>query len=191
MKPWARYLLCGFAGLALGAGGAFWSVRSGAFGSSARIGPWTTGGDIGTARASAWTRASVAVHGLLALPAREARYYSADEDDDGRPLDGRCRYRITGGEAGGAWFSLTLYDKAGYLVANPAGVYSVGSAAMTPAERRSWIVAAAPGRQPGRWLPTGGLDRFNLTLRVYLPADGGRSDLPRERLPRIERLGCP
>jgi hypothetical protein len=185
-----RYLVCGLAGLALGAGGAFWSVRAGAFGSSAKIGPWTTGGEIGTARASARTRAGVALHGLLALPAREARYYSADSDDRGRPLDGRCRYRIAGGDVGGSWFSLTLYDRAGYLVANKAGSYSVGSAAMSPAERGAWTILAAPDPQPGRWLPTGGLDRFNLTLRVYLPADGGGTDLPRERLPRIDRLGC-
>jgi hypothetical protein len=191
MKPLLRYLACGALGLALGTGAAIYSVRAGAFGSSARIGPWTTGGDIGTAAASAYTRATVARHGLLALPAREARYYSAAKDDAGRPLDGRCRYRIKGGDAGGAWFSLTLYDPAGYLVANEAGVYSAGSAGMSPAERRAWTVTAAPVRQPGRWLPTGGLERFNLTLRVYLPADGGRGNLPRERLPRIERLGCP
>jgi hypothetical protein len=190
MKPVFRYLLCGLAGLALGAGAAAWSVRAGAFGSSARIGPWTTGGDIGTARASAYTRATVALHGLLALPAREARYYSADDDDRGRPLDGRCRYRISGGDAGGAWFSLTLYDPAGYLVANRAGLYSVGSAAMGPAERGAWTILAAPDPQPGRWLPTGGVERFNLTLRVYLPADGGKGNLPRNRLPRIARLGC-
>src|SRR5687768_18151339 len=48
----------------LGTGAAWYSVRSGAFGASAKIGPWTTGGDIGTARASAWTRAVVARHGL-------------------------------------------------------------------------------------------------------------------------------
>jgi hypothetical protein len=191
MKPVLRYLLCGALGLAAGVGGAICSVRSGAFGSEARIGPWTTGTHLGTAEASARTRASVALHGLLALPAREARYYSAAEDDGGRPLDGRCRYRIRGGDVGGAWFSLTLYDAAGYLVANPAGIYSAGSAAMSPAERGAWTVLAAPSPQPGRWLPTGGLDRFNLTLRVYLPADGGRSDLPRDRLPRIDRLGCP
>jgi len=191
MKPILRYLVCGLAGLALGTGGAIWSVRAGAWGSSARIGPWTTGGDLGTARASAYTRATVALHGLLALPAREARYYSAAEDDQGRPLDGRCRYRITGGEGGGAWFSLTLYDQAGYLAANKAGLYSAGSAAMSPAERSAWTVIAAPGPQPGRWLPTGGLERFNLTLRVYLPIDGGKGNLPRERLPRIARLGCP
>ena len=190
MRPVLRYVLCGLIGIAAGTGAAAWSVRSGAWGSEARIGPWTTGGDIGTARASARTRAVVALHGLLALPAREARYYGAAEDDEGRPLDGRCRYRVTGGDPGGGWFSLTLYDPAGYLVANPAGIYSAGSAAMAPAERKAWTVTVAPDPQPGRWIPTGGLESFNLTLRVYLPADGGRTNLPRERLPRIERLSC-
>jgi hypothetical protein len=60
-----------------------------------------------------------------------------------------------------------------------------------PAERGAWTVAVAAGRQPGHWLPSGGIDRFELTLRVYLPADGGRGNLPRMSLPRIERLGCP
>jgi hypothetical protein len=190
MRSWARYAICAVAGLALGAGAAIYSVRAGAFGSSARIGPWTTGTDFGTANASAYTRAVVALHGLLALPAREARYYTAAEDDEGRPLDGRCRYRLTGGEGGGAWWSLTLYDRQGYLVANPANIWSVGSAALPAEERRAWTILAAPDRQPGRWLPTGGLDRFELTLRVYLPTDGGGGNLPRERLPHIERMGC-
>ena len=191
MRAWARYLICAVAGLALGTGAALYSVRSGSFGSSVRIGPWATGTDFGTKQAGAYTRAVVALHGLLALPAREARYYTAAVDDKGRTLDGRCRYRITGGEAGGAWWSLTLYDRDGFLVANPARIWSVGSAALPPAERRAWTILAAPDRQPGRWLPTGGVERFDLTLRVYLPADGGSGNLPRDRLPRIERLGCP
>jgi hypothetical protein len=190
VRRWARYLACGLAGAVLGIGASLYSVRAGAFGSSARIGPWATGTDFGTADAGAYTRAVVALRGLLALPAREARYYTAAEDDAGRPLEGRCAYRIKGGEAGGAWWSLTLYGRDGFLVANPANIWSVGSAALPPDERQSWTVTASPGRRPGRWLPTGGIDRFELTLRVYLPEDRGRSNLPRERLPRIERLDC-
>src|SRR5688572_12763550 len=89
MRRWARYLVCGLAGAALGIGAAAYSVRAGALGSSARIGPWATGIDFGTADAGAYTRAVVALRGLLALPAREARYYTAAEDDAGRPLEGR------------------------------------------------------------------------------------------------------
>ena len=191
MRPWLRYAICGLAGLAAGAGGAVWRISAGAWGSSVRIGPWTTGTDYGTAEASAYTRAVVALRGLLALPAREARYYNAALDDAGRPLDGRCSYRVTGGEPGGSWWSLTLYDREGYLVANRPQIYSVGSAAIPEAERGAWTILIAPSPQPGRWLPSGGLDRFELTLRVYLPADGGAGNLPPERLPRIERTGCP
>ena len=191
MRGWARILVCTLAGTLIGAGAAVWNVRAGAWGSAARIGPWTTGTDYGAAEAGAYTRAVVALRGLLALPRREARYYNAALDDAGRPLDGRCRYRVSGGEVGGLWWSLTLYDRDGYLVANRAGTYSVPSTALAPAELPAWSVAVAPLPQPGRWLPTGGLDRFELTLRVYLPEQGGRNNLPRERLPRIERLSCP
>ena len=190
MKTWARYLLSAVAGIAAGTGAAIWTVRSGGFGSQAQIGPWRTGTDFGTKEAGAYTRAVVARNGLLALPAREARYYTAAEDDEGRPLDGRCRYRISGGEGGGAWWSLTLYGSDNFLVPNAASIWSVGSAAMAPAERKAWTILAAPDRQPGRWLPTGGVERFDLTLRVYLPGDGGRANLARERLPHIERLDC-
>jgi hypothetical protein len=190
MRSWARYLLCAVAGIAAGSGAAIWAVRAGGFGNQAQIGPWRTGSDFGSKQAGAFTRALVARNGLLALPAREARYYTAAEDDAGKPLDGRCRYRISGGEAGGAWWSLTLYGADNYLVPNPAKIWSVGSAALAPAERGAWTILAAPDRQPGHWLPTGGVDRFDLTLRVYLPADGGGSNLPRERLPRIARQSC-
>ena len=190
MKGWARYLLCAVAGIAAGSGAAVWAVAKGGFGSQAEIGAWRTGTDFGSKDAGAFTRAVVARNGLLALPAREARYYTASSDDEGRPLDGRCRYRVSGGETGGAWWSLTLYGSDNFLVPNDANIWSVGSAAMAPAERESWKILAAPDRQEGRWLPTGGVDRFDLTLRIYLPEDGGRSNLPRDRLPRIERLGC-
>jgi hypothetical protein len=183
--------LCGVAGVAVGTGTAIVSVRAGAFGARDALGPWTTGRDYGSAEAGAYTRAVVALRGLLALPAREARYYNAAVDNEGRPLDGHCRYAVRGGEGNGAWWSLTLYDREGYLVANPPGIYSVAGAALPPAERAGWTVAVAPGPQPGHWLPSGGLERFELTLRVYLPADGGQGNLPDERLPSIERLGCP
>ena len=48
-----------------------------------------------------------------------------------------------------------------------------------------------PDSERGLWLPTGGLERFELTLRIYLPADRGRVALSVDRLPRIERIGCP
>lgn len=190
MKPWVRYLIGAVVGILIGTGGAIWSVRAGALGSAERIGPWTTGRDFGTAQASAHTRAVVALKGLLALPATEARYYAAAVDDAGRPLEGRCRYVINGGGLPAKWWSLTLYDRAGYLVANQPGVYSVGSAGMPLSEQAHWTVVVAPQRQVGHWLPTGGIDRFELTLRAYLPDDGGKGNFTQAQLPGIVRGAC-
>ena len=190
MRNWIPFVACALGGLLLGTGFAAWSVHQGSLGATVSIGPWRTGADFGSAEASSYTRAVVAWRGLLAAPAREVRYYTAADDDSGRPLDGHCRYRVSGGDVGGSWWSLALYDSLGYLVANPYGLYSVESAAMSAMERAHWSLLAAPERQPGRWLPTGSVPRFELTLRIYQPSDGGAGNLPLQHLPRIERLGC-
>lgn len=190
MKPWLRYTLAVALGLVAGVGTAAYTVRSGALGSGVSIGPWRSGSDFGTAEASARTRAVVAMAGLLALPAREARYYTATTDDAGAALDGRCTYRVSGGAVPGRWWSLTLYDAAGYLVPNDANRFSVPSAALAPDERRGWTITVAPDAQSGHWLPTGGIDAFALTLRAYLPPDGGTGTPPRAALPSIVKAGC-
>lgn len=191
VRAWARYLLCAVTGIGFGLGAAVYTVRAGALGSTTKIGPWATGSDFGSAEASTRTRAVVALRGLLALPAREARYYTAATDDEGRFLEGRCSYRISGGQMAAAWWSLTAYDPDGYLIRNDPGIYSVASATLTPAERQRWTVTAgaANGADASRWLP-GGEGRFELTLRTYLPAEAGRIDLPRSALPAIVRERC-
>lgn len=190
MKPWLRYTICALIGLVAGVGAAAWQVRAGALGSGEAIGPWVTGRDFGTAGASARTRAVVALRGLLALPASEARYYTAAVDDSGRRLDGRCRYRLSGGTIPTRWWSITVYDGAGYLVKNDAGIYSLESVALGPDEQARWAIVVAPDRQAGHWLPTGRIDHFELTLRTYLPADGGRGNLTRAQLPAITQEAC-
>lgn len=185
MRTALRWILCLALGLALGSGIAVWRVRSGALGSREMLGAWSTGSDFGSSEASALTRAVIALRGLLALPEREARYYNAAVDDHGRPLNGRCQYRITGGLIPARWWSVTLYDQEGYLVRNAAGIYSVnGGTAPDPA---AWTILVGPERQPGLWLPTGNIDRFELTLRTYLPVGKG---LTVDQLPRIEQGVC-
>ncbi|MBN8808567.1 MAG: DUF1214 domain-containing protein [Sphingomonas sp.] len=188
MRSWVRYVACAAIGLTLGVGAAVLRVRSGALGGNAAIGPWTTGRDFGTAGASALTRAVVALRGILALPAHEARYYNAAVDSAGDPLDGTCRYRVSGKALPAKWWSLTMYDHDGYLVANQANIFSIESAHVP--NQAAWTIAVAPAQQAGLWLPTGRIDRFELTLRTYLPDDGGVGNLTRDQLPSIVKEGC-
>ena len=191
-RAWFPYALLIAVGACFGFGYAIHAVRAGALGSGERIGAWETGRDFGTAEQGARTRAIVALRGLLALPAGEARYYTAGVDDGGGPLTANCTYRLTGGRLAAQFWTVTFYDAAGYLVPNAAGLFSIGSMAMGPAEQARWTIMVSPVRQPGRWLPTGagGDDPVALTLRAYLPADGGRGNFTAADLPSIRKEGC-
>ena len=175
-------------------------VRGGISGGTITNGPWTTARTYGTANASALTRAQVALGGLLALPAKEAMYFNASVDSAGKPLEGRCTYLVEGFafKGGGAidarWWSITLYDPAGYLVISPERRYSIGSASigpvtLTPTSKWSFIVAPkAPS--DAKWISTGGTARFDLTLRTYHPGPALLTTPDKVTLPAITRIGC-
>ena len=74
-------------------------------------------------------RAVTARFGLGANSPREAEYPITDRDSAGRRLDGRHDYRITfpaHEPPVNAFWSLTLYNRASFMVPNPLGRYAVG-----------------------------------------------------------------
>jgi hypothetical protein len=123
-------------------------------------------------------RAGVALVGLGANTRAEAVYPTALRDSDGTPLDGHSRYRIVfaKGQAppARAFWSLTMYDADGYLVANPQKRYAIGDS-HPPLARRSdgSIVVVLQRTKPAEarvnWLPTPA-GPFRLNLRLYLPS---------------------
>jgi len=175
-------------GVALGLGLLWGSLR--ATGGSLRNGPWLTDLDIGSTAAGPLTRARIAVGGLLALRNTEAIYFHADTDDEGRPLDGGCDYRIEGRDPASAWWSITLYDATGYLLPNPANRWSVSRSTVGRADDERFSVRVSPRGEGPAWLPSPDSGPFNLTLRCYEPADVLRSDPAGVELPRIVREAC-
>ncbi len=187
MKPWHRYTLTIVFGLAAGVSVAVWQVRGGLAAGQVTNGPWATAKTYGTTDADALTRARVALSGLLALPAKEAMYFTAKTDSAGRPLDGKCSYRLAGRALPARWWSVTLYEGEGWLVKNAANRWSVGSSAV-PAG--GWTIAVAPNRTSGAWIPTGSAQRFDLTLRAYHPSAEILGRPEAAQLPVIERIAC-
>jgi hypothetical protein len=176
-------------GVVAGVGFAIWQIRSSGLGQDIRIGPWTTGRDIGTVDTDTKTRAIVALRGLLALPKQEARYFTAATDSAGTPLSGKCRYTLSGGALPARWWSVTLYDRAGWLIPNRWNRHSVGSPAV-PGAATAWQVLIAPQQRPGAWIPTGTDGAFELTLRTYRPRGLLATDPARVALPTIARGEC-
>jgi len=190
MRTGFRYGIMLVVGLALGTGAAALQLKQSFAAMGIENGPWRTGEKVGTVDASVATRATVALRGLLALPEREAIYFNAAVDSAGRKLSGKCAYRVTGSAIDARWWSLTLYDSQGYLIPNPASVYSVGSAAIGPQEAGNWTVDIARKRTGAHWIAMPGDQPFELTLRAYHPSRellARRGSVP---LPRIERGEC-
>ena len=191
MKGWLRYAIGLDAGHSAGAAGA-WYVTGRALGQGGIAnGPWATALNYGTAGADARTRAIVARRGILALPSTETVYWNATTDSDGQPLDGSCTYAMTGKEMDARWWSVTLYDKAGFLIANPAGIWSFSGASIGEEERGGWRVVVGPARPAtGHWLPSKQGQGFELTLRMYNPGPGFRASPATAVLPGLKKESC-
>lgn len=127
-------------------------------------------------------RAAVARAQIYVNPVEEAVYPVAEVDDRGEPLDGGERsYAITFADddqpPADAFWSLTVYHRAGLLVDNPLGRYAVGD--RTPGLRRGadgslriHVAAYPPADGTSNWLPAP-RGPFRLMLRLYHPRDPG------------------
>jgi len=190
MKTWHRYVICVALGLIGGAAYAVQLVRGGLNDGLVSSGPWETGKSFGTVDASTLTRAKVALSGLLALPAQEAMYFTATRDSNGRALDGRCTYDVRGGTLDGRWWSVTLYEGEGWLVKNAAKRWSIPASAVATDAQGRWSFTVSPDAQSGSWLPTGSVEAFDLTLRLYHPSADIIKSPETAQMPAIDRKGC-
>jgi hypothetical protein len=149
-------------------------------------------GDYGTDYAF---RAVIAVVGLGANTPDEAIYPTALADSSGALFDGSEDYRLVfpPGEAPPAkyFWSLTMYDAAGYLVDNPINRYSLGPSHPPLLEQPDGSIVIAiqrtdPADSGVNWLPSppGG---FRLSLRLYGPSKAALAG--DWRPPGVVRLG--
>ena len=104
--------------------------------------------------------------GALPISLGDGVPFVATADDRRQPLDGRCDVRIAGMTPTARYFTLTLYDPDGRLVANSVNRHSFASEELYRSQDGSFEIAVAPRARPGNWLPSGGLDRYLLVLKL-------------------------
>lgn len=140
-------------------------------------------------------RAQIAVVGLGANTPNEAIYPTGVTDAAGALYDGAHRYRLTfppGQEPPAKYFwSVTMYDSTGYLVANPIGRYSVGPTHPPLVKRPDGSIVIAiqhdpPAEGDVNWLPAP-VGAFRLNLRLYGPSVAARTGAWRP--PGVLRVG--
>jgi hypothetical protein len=173
---------------------ATWIVTSrGGMGDSVVDGPWKTSLVAGSPQSDPYTRARVALHGLLALNRNETIYYTATEDSDGAKLDGKCRYELQGRDPNARWWSVTAYGDDDYLIPNPGNLYSVSATSVERQKNGSFAIAVGGAQAPSagtNWIPAG-TGAFSLTLRLYNPGPDVALDPADAVLPALKKVSCP
>lgn len=178
------------AGIALGLLATWLIVIRGGVPGGIDDGPWRTNLSTGSVASDMYTRAAVAVHGLLALNRNETIYYSAFGDSDGNALQGNCTYQLTGHDPDARWWSITAYASDDYLIPNAADRYSISKTTVRREEGGGFIATVGADAVPKNWIPVGANDKFSLTLRLYNPGAGIVRDPEHAQLPSIKKVSC-
>ncbi|MBV9290400.1 MAG: DUF1214 domain-containing protein [Hyphomicrobiales bacterium] len=186
-----KVLAVSLIGLALGLVASAYALREPRPFGGVRLGPWevTPGG--AAAQTDVYAHASLERSGELPLAVGEGLQLIAREDDDGRPLDGRCVYRVGARAPAARYWTLSLVSPEGFPVENPAQRYGFRSSEILRAANGSFAVAVSQAPQAGNWLPVGRPGRFALALRLYdSPLAATVGDIDKEAAPKVTRIGC-
>jgi hypothetical protein len=132
-----------------------------------KIGTWIAQPKAGTADVDPYARAEFERGGWLPIGLGDGVAFTAKTDDKGRALDGRCEVAINGITPQARYFTLSLYDMDGKLLANSLGRNGFTSQELVRNADGSFEVSVGARARPGNWLPTSGVERYALVLRLY------------------------
>ncbi|WP_315833861.1 DUF1214 domain-containing protein [Bradyrhizobium prioriisuperbiae] len=156
------------------------------------IGAWKARPRTGSSDIDPYARASVARSGELPVGTGDGIAFTATTDDSKRPLDGRCDVVVSGVTPAARFWTLTLYDPKGQLVANGMNRYGFTSQEIVRGSDGAFELRITSRARAGNWLPTGGLDRYMLMLRLYDTPVGVATRTQRDApMPTIATVGCP
>jgi hypothetical protein len=176
----------------IGLGATWLAITQGTAYGGVTIGAWTAWPKVGTAGIDPYARAMVARSGELPVGSGDGVAFYARTDDVGRPLDGRCDAVIDGITPQARYWTTTLYNLEGRLVANSVQRYGFTSQEIIRRADGTFEITVGPRARPGNWLPSGGIERYVLVVRLYDTPIGVATRTGREApMPSITQGACP
>ena len=175
----------------VGLGATWLSMTRGAAFGAVHIGAWTAWPRTGTVGIDPYARAMIARSGELPIGVGDGVAFYAQADDQGKTFDGRCDVDISGITPTARFWTLTLYDRQGKLVPNSINRHGFTSQEIIRGSDGSFTIRVGPRARYGNWLPTGGVDRYILVLRLYDTPVGVATRAGREApMPAITAREC-
>src|SRR6266851_1502931 len=176
---------------AIGLGATWIALTRGTAYGGVTIGVWTAWPKNGTPGIDPYARAMVARTGELPIDSGDGVAFYARNDDAGQALDGRCDVLMGGITPQARFWTITLYDPEGRLVANSVQRQGFTSQEIIRKSDGSFEIVVGPRARPGNWLPTGGVERYVLVLRLYDTPIGVATRTGRDApMPSITKRAC-
>ena len=176
---------------AIGLGTTWITITRGVAFGTLRIGSWTARPKSGSVDIDPYARATVARTGELPIGIGDGVAFYARTDDAGHSLDGRCTFSISGLTPAARYWTVTLYDLDGRLVANTVDRHGFTSTEIVRDIDGRFTINVAPRARPGNWLPTGGIERYILVWRLYDTPIGVATRTTKDVvMPAIARKAC-
>jgi hypothetical protein len=176
---------------AIGLGATWLTLTRGVAFGSMTVGAWTAWPRTGSVNIDPYARATFSRTGALPIGVGDGVAFFARADDAGNVLDGRCTFTVSGMTPAARYWTVTLYDAQGRLVANTIDRHGFTSAEVVRDATGDFVISVAPRARPGNWLPSGGVEQFVLVWRLYDTPIGVASLTTREGpMPAIARRSC-
>lgn len=176
---------------AIGLGATWLTLTRGIAFGSLTIGAWTAWPKSGSVDIDPYARATIARTGELPIGAGDGVAFYAHTDDTGNAFDGRCTYVVSGMTPAARYWTLTLYDAHGRLVANTIDRHGFTSAEILREAEGRFVINVGPRARPGNWLPSGGIEQFVMVWRLYDTPIGVASLTTKEGpMPAVVRKSC-
>jgi hypothetical protein len=177
---------------AVGLGSTWMTTTRGTELGTLTIGAWTARPRTGTVDIDPYSRATITRNGELPIGTGDGIAFSATTDDRKKALDGRCDIIVSGVTPAARFWTLTLYDTKGRLVANALQRYGFTSQEIVRGADGGFEIRIASRSRAGNWLPTGGIERYALMFRLYDTPVGVATRTQRDApMPQITTVACP
>jgi len=177
---------------AVGLGATWLALTKGTAFGPLRISAWTSWPKTGTTEIDPYARAIVARTGELPVASGDGIAFYAKSTDRGEVLDGRCEIVLAGTTPTARFWTLTLYDPEGRLVANSINRHGFTSEEIIRTMDGGFTIVIAPRARSGNWLPTSGVERYILVVRLYDTPVGVATRAGRDaQMPSVIRKACP
>jgi hypothetical protein len=177
---------------AVGIGATWMTTTRGTELGTLTIGAWTARPRTGTTDVDPYSRATITRNGELPIGTGDGVAFTATRDDRNKALDGRCDVVVSGVTPAARFWTLTLFDRKGHLIANSLQRYGFTSEEIVRGSDGGFEIRIASRSRAGNWLPTGGIERYELMLRLYDTPVGVATRTKRDApMPAVATVGCP